>query len=190
VDPRRAPQGVRRRHRPNQRPDVPCDRGATPLVPALPGPKEAEAATMPGDDGLGFHDDDGLAPRTPDMRDPDPQEPIRLRQPHAPRTRAFQDVELVAQRQDLELQRRPRAHRGTDGQEDRHEGGPHGSKSLPWGSPPTSIAATRTEFFSSHNSTKSPALAGTIEDLTKISGRCQVSCRWKPVRCQGSERST
>ena len=69
----------------------------------------------------------------PDVRDPGPQEPIGARQPHPPRTGAFQDLELVAQGEDLELQRRPRAYRGMESREEGHENGPHGSQSLPGG---------------------------------------------------------
>jgi hypothetical protein len=58
---------------------------------------------MPGDHGLGLDDDDGAAPPAPDLGKPAPENAICSGQTQPPRTCAFQDGQLVPQRQNLEL---------------------------------------------------------------------------------------
>ena len=56
MNPRRAPARVRLRHRANQRTDVGRHRRAPHAAPALPGPSQSEAPSVPGDDGLRLDD--------------------------------------------------------------------------------------------------------------------------------------
>jgi hypothetical protein len=51
VHPRRAPTRVRLRHRANQRSEVGRHGRAPDAAPALPGPPQSEAPSVPGDDG-------------------------------------------------------------------------------------------------------------------------------------------
>jgi hypothetical protein len=63
---------------------------------------------MPRDDRLWPDEDEAGPPLPPESRDRDPQQPISEREPHTPKARAFQDPELMSQREDFELQGRPR----------------------------------------------------------------------------------
>lgn len=103
----RAPQQVGFRHRANQLADVPRNARSTHVASALPRPEEPEAATMPGENRLGLDDHDGRPPSVPDPRHPDPQQSVSTGEPHPLRAGSFQDLELMAQRQDLKLQGRP-----------------------------------------------------------------------------------
>jgi hypothetical protein len=60
VDPRRAPQGIRGRHRADQLANV--SRNTSPAAPATtpPGPEQTKALTMPGDDRFRLHDTSAL----------------------------------------------------------------------------------------------------------------------------------
>ena len=73
VNPRRAPQRIHDRHRANQRADVSRHRGSSRTVPTLPGPEQTEALPMPGEHGLGLHDDDRHPPSSPHARQPGPE---------------------------------------------------------------------------------------------------------------------
>jgi hypothetical protein len=125
VNAGRAPQRVGFRHRANQLADVPRNARSTHVASALPRPEEAEAATMPGNDRLGLDDHHGCPPFVPDSQQPDPQQSVGLREPQSLRPRSVQHVELMPQRQDLELQSSPIAERHTDGQEQRDNDGSH-----------------------------------------------------------------
>ena len=54
-------------------------------------------------DRLGLHDHDGCSPLVPDVRHPDPQQPITAGEPQPARPSSFQNLELVSQSEDLEL---------------------------------------------------------------------------------------
>jgi hypothetical protein len=71
VNPRRTPEGIRGRHRANQGAYLLRDGRPTRPMAALPRPEETEPAPMPGDDGVGFDDDEGCPPFTPDSGEPD-----------------------------------------------------------------------------------------------------------------------
>ena len=101
----RSPQRILLRHRPTQRADVGRNGGSTRTVPTLPRPEQAEASAVPGEDGLWLHDDDRRSPSLPHSRQPDPEQSVRSGEPHAPRACPFKDLELMSQREDLELQR-------------------------------------------------------------------------------------
>ena len=59
VNARRAAQRIGLRHGPNQCAEVGRDRGSSDASSTFSGPIEAEALTMPREDGVGFHDDAG-----------------------------------------------------------------------------------------------------------------------------------
>jgi hypothetical protein len=81
---------------------------------------------VPGDDGLWFDDDDGRTPVVPDARQPHPQQAVRLSKPQPPRPRPLQHLQLVPQRQDLQLQHGARARTASQGQQERKEDGHDG----------------------------------------------------------------
>ena len=67
---------------------------------------------MPGDDGLGLDDDESGAPAAPHPEKPHPEKTVRTREPDPPRARTVQDLELMPEREDLELQGHARAQGG------------------------------------------------------------------------------
>jgi hypothetical protein len=66
VNPRRTPEGIRGRHRTNQGAYLVRDGRPSRPMAALPRPEKTEPAPMPGDDGVGFDDDERRPPVTPD----------------------------------------------------------------------------------------------------------------------------
>ena len=65
------------------------------VAPALPGPPQPEAPSVPGDDGLRFHDDERRSPLGPDAQEDNPEPPVRSRARQPPRPRALQHLQLV-----------------------------------------------------------------------------------------------
>src|SRR5262245_11328662 len=65
MNPWRAPQRIVARHSQNQGPHIRRDRRSHAAAPTLPGPKQAEALAMPGDEGLRLHDHECRAPTAP-----------------------------------------------------------------------------------------------------------------------------
>lgn len=92
VNSRCAPQRVRLRYRANQHADVRWNGWSPQAMSAFPSPEKPEASPMPGEHGLGLHDDDGGSPPMPDPRQPEPQQAVRSRQRDATRTSPFQDL--------------------------------------------------------------------------------------------------
>jgi hypothetical protein len=68
---------------------------------AFPSPIESEAFPVPCDNRLGADDHQGTAPSGPDLRNPDPKEPIGGPKLRAPWRCPTQDCELVTQRKVL-----------------------------------------------------------------------------------------
>ena len=81
-------------------------RTAAGAMSALPGPEQAEAAPMPGEDRRRLHDKERRAPGAPSVRQPHPQHAINSRQAKAWMARSIRDGQLVPQREDLQVQRR------------------------------------------------------------------------------------
>src|SRR5262245_54494452 len=77
----------------------------------LPAPKQRKAFAVQADNGGGLHDKDPGLPIPPDRTQPCPQKSICGRQ-LGPLHRALQDSDLVAQRKNLELERRTAPKRG------------------------------------------------------------------------------
>ena len=109
MNPRRAPEGIRGRHRANQGAELLRDGRPTDFMAALPCPEEAESAPMPRDDRFRFDDHERRPPLVPGLRQPDPEQPVEARQPQPTRMRSFEHTELVPECEDFELQGRARA---------------------------------------------------------------------------------
>jgi hypothetical protein len=102
-----------------------------------------------GDDGLRLDDHQRRSPSSPDAGEHDPKAPVHLGEPQPSRSGALQHLQLVSSREDFELERRagtcPSWDGQENGQEQRHR--PEAYPSLA----ATSTAATRTDFFGTHN---------------------------------------
>src|SRR5215470_8693484 len=72
----------------------------------LPSPEQPKAFPVPADDGRGFDDKDAGLPVVPDCAQPSPQQSIGRSQFRS-LDGALQNAELMAECEDLELQRRP-----------------------------------------------------------------------------------
>jgi hypothetical protein len=77
----------------------------------LPPPEKAKALAVPTEDSRSFHKEDPGLPILPDPTEPCPQESIRGRQ-FRPLHGALKDSELVAQRENLQLERSTAPKRG------------------------------------------------------------------------------
>jgi hypothetical protein len=105
VNARRSPQRILAAQRSNQVPDFARHYGpSSSAVPNLPGPKQAEAFAVPGDDGLGFDDDQRGPPIGPDSRQPRPEHAVRHGHLRPFLGRASDHTDLMPQRQDLHLE--------------------------------------------------------------------------------------
>jgi hypothetical protein len=161
MNPRRAPARIRLRHRANQRTDVGRYRRSPYTASAFPGPPQAEAASVAGDDGFRLDDDERRSPSAQHTREYDPEPTVRLREPQPPRPGALQHLPLVPQGQHLELERGARPRPFAEGQE-RATSTDIIARAYP--SPAaTSKAATRTDFLVKHSIMKTPTniIAGT-----------------------------
>lgn len=107
VDPRRTPQWVHRRQLADQGSHLGRHPGSSGAAPALPGPEQAEPTSMPADNRVRFDDVQDRPPAAPRPREPRPERPIRRRQSEARTARAIDHRELVTERQDLQVERRP-----------------------------------------------------------------------------------
>ena len=107
VDARSAPKRILAAHPPNQFTDFLRHRWAAALAAAdFPGPEQSESFAVPSYDGCRFDDAQIRAPFGPGSTKPSPQAPvesIQLRLLH----RTLQHAKLVAESDDLKLQRRP-----------------------------------------------------------------------------------
>ena len=93
------------------------------MSPALPGPEQAETFTVPCNHGLWFDNDQGRTPIGPDAREPNPEHPVPGSESRPAGNRTPQDVDLVAQGNNLNLELMPRSQTENDGgeQEAEHE---------------------------------------------------------------------
>ena len=108
VDARSAPKRILATHPPNQFTGFLGHRWAAGLAAAdFPSPEQSKSLAVPRDDGIRFDDAQSRAPFGPGSTKPSPQAPvesIELRLLH----RALQYAKLVAEGDDLKLQRCPR----------------------------------------------------------------------------------
>jgi hypothetical protein len=106
VDPRRAPQRVRGRHRANQNADIEWHGRPTEPASALPGPQQSESAAMPADNRVGLDDHECRSPVMPNPRQPDPEQAVDARETNPAGPGSITHAQLVPQREYFELQRR------------------------------------------------------------------------------------
>jgi hypothetical protein len=77
MDTGRSPKWIGFAHRSNEFSNFSRDPWpAQAAGPAFPGPKQADALTMPCDDSLGFDDHECRAPIGPEAREPNPEKSI------------------------------------------------------------------------------------------------------------------
>jgi hypothetical protein len=132
MDLKRTPERIRLRHGPNQRAHS-GRYGRPPGTPtALPRPQQPKAAAVPGDDRRGFDHDERRAPPRPDLRQPDPEPAVWLREPHPPRPRPVQHLQLVPHGQHLELQHAARLRKSSEGPQKGEQHGDHRREAYPW----------------------------------------------------------
>jgi hypothetical protein len=95
--------------------------GSSSLAPSnLPGPKETKAFPMPADHGRRWDEEETRPPIVPHGAEPGPQDSIgwgELR----PLDRALQNTELMAERQDFQLQGGMAPEGGREEREERRE---------------------------------------------------------------------
>jgi hypothetical protein len=97
-----APKRIRERHGTHEFGKLGADRRSTRSPAArLPGPESAEALPVPANHGLGPNDMERLAPPSPLVGEPQPEETVEAPELRSLRTAAKQD-ELLPQRQVLE----------------------------------------------------------------------------------------
>ena len=100
VDPGGSPIEVLCRHAPDERAHLLAGARPTAPRPGPPAPVETEAGAVPADDGLGFHDDQDLAPPAPATSKSRPEETVEGVH-DGPWPFAFEDSDLLAEREDL-----------------------------------------------------------------------------------------
>jgi len=124
---RGAPQrGIRATHLVDQIADVDGDRGATEAAArGPPAPMPGEEATMPADDGGGFHDLHGTPPASPHLREQDPEESINATEPEPSGRGLLENCELVAACQYLRFKLRSSSETGTNRGENGNDAGTH-----------------------------------------------------------------
>ena len=83
---------------------------------------------MPRDDGVRLHKDERCPPLGSDAREPHPEAPVRCAETEAWSARPFEDLQLMSERENLEVQGHPRAKQRTQRQEHGDDEGHHGSK--------------------------------------------------------------
>jgi hypothetical protein len=121
VDARSAPERVLAAHRANQITDLLRHCGPSQFSPPnLPRPKETEALPVPADDGGGLDEEETGPPIAPHGAEPSPQKSIGRSQ-FRPLHRALQNAELVAERQDFQLQGGMAPEGGGEEREERRE---------------------------------------------------------------------
>ena len=82
------------------------------------------------DDGGRLREDEYGPPLRPDPGEPHPEESVGCGEAQARAARAFQDLQLVSECENLEVQRRAGVNQRTQRQEDGHEDGHHRSKAI------------------------------------------------------------
>ena len=121
MDPRRAPERVLTAHRADQVTDLLGHRGPPGLTLSnFLSPEQAKALAMPIEDGRGLNEEERGPPVVPDLAQPSPQKSIG-RGEFRPFDGTLQNTELVAERQDFQLQCHTTAEGGGKRREKRRE---------------------------------------------------------------------
>ncbi len=109
MNARRTPEWILAAHRTNPVTDLLRHRWSSRLSRSnLPSPEQAKALPVPADHRRGLDEEDTGPPAVPQGAQPSPRESIH-RSELGPLHRALQNTELVAERQDFQLQRRTTA---------------------------------------------------------------------------------
>jgi hypothetical protein len=122
LDPPPAPRRILARHAVDQLADL----SAKPRPPHAvrcgpPVPVKPEALAVPGEDGRGLDNNETRAPRRPQARQPDPEDPVPTGEPGSA-DRALKDSQLMAQRHVFQGDgRRPEGQGAEEGPETDHE---------------------------------------------------------------------
>ena len=95
MNSRSTPPRIRLRHRANQRADVRRHGRSPHAAPALPGPPQSEAPSVPGDDGLRLDDHERCSPFGPEAREQDPEPTVCLGEPQSPRPGSLEHLQLM-----------------------------------------------------------------------------------------------
>jgi len=128
VQPRRSPQDIPTAHLPDQFPDVlRCRRASTASSSALPPPVEPESVSVPPDNRIGLDEHQSLSPLAPEAIQGDPQEPVHGTKRDSSSLGPLQNAQLVAEGQDLKLQRDPGSNCGEQRDQQRSQDNVHGS---------------------------------------------------------------
>ena len=129
MDPGCSPEGISHTHLSNQPANfLAHTRPAGTTAPTLPGPIETESLAVPGDDRFRLHDKQRRAPLRPEARQPNPEQSVRRVQTKPVELRSLEDSYLVAESQDLDLQRGASAKPGGDTNDQGNEGSQHGER--------------------------------------------------------------
>jgi hypothetical protein len=145
MNPRRAPEWIRRGDLTNQRADIVGHGRASGAVSAFPGPEQQEAAAMPCEHRRRLNDVERRAPAAPSVRQPYPQHTINSRQTNAWTAGTIRNRQLVAKCEDLQVPRRARTNQEPQRLEQRNDDTHDESSHSEW--PAGSIAATCTAFL-------------------------------------------
>ena len=101
VDPGGSPDGILCRHASDESANLLAGPRPTAPRPGTPAPVETKTGAVPADDGLGFHDDEDLAPAAPATPECRPEESVQGVH-RWPRPFAFEDSDLLSQGKELE----------------------------------------------------------------------------------------
>jgi hypothetical protein len=121
MNPRRAPEWIRRGDLTNQRADIVGHGRASGAVSAFPGPEQQEAAAMPCEHRRRLNDVERRAPAAPSVRQPYSQHTINSRQTNAWTAGTIRNRQLVAKCEDLQVQRRARTNQEPQRLEQRND---------------------------------------------------------------------
>ena len=145
MNPWCAPERVLLRHPSNQAAHIGGDGRSPAASPTFPRPEQPEALPMPPDDGLRFHDHECRSPAAPGTRQPGPEPPVGSRNLQPSPSGSLEHLQLMAEREDLEVERGTRAHDSTEHRQNGHQYGRHRVQRLAV-SVANSTAPTRTRF--------------------------------------------
>ena len=102
---------------------------------------------MPGDHGLWLDQDQAVFPAAPATQDQGPEGPVQRRERQASLSRAFQDVELVPEGQNLSREGRTRANAGDDAGEEESDEAEHREKIPEEGGPRVRLLPGGAELY-------------------------------------------
>ena len=125
MNPRGAPQGIRRGQLPDQRAHIRRDAWAPSAPSAFPGPEQPKAAPVPRHDRLWRDDVDGRPPTAPGVWEPCPKKAVGRRETKTWAPRSTDDGELVSERDDFQVPQGARSDQETKGVKERDDDGRH-----------------------------------------------------------------